>query len=190
MPSSHPGAGFTLVEIMISLTVLGMLLMLGLPSFSAWIQNTQIRTSAESLLNGLQVARAEAVRQNVTVQFVLGAGTGWTVSTVATSTVVQSRSASEGSGNAALTVSPAGATTVTFSGLGRVIPNPDASNSVTQIDVCGASSMAPSDMRKMRVAIGAGGNVRMCDLQVTTSSDPRACVGSPPGTPPNPAATC
>lgn len=61
--------GFTLIEIMISLLVLGILIALGAPSFAAWLQNQQIRAATEATLNGLQIARATAVQRNVPVRF-------------------------------------------------------------------------------------------------------------------------
>lgn len=62
-------AGFNIIEIMISLVVLGVLIALGAPGFAEFLQNQQIRAAAESTLNGLQVARAEAVRSNGPVRF-------------------------------------------------------------------------------------------------------------------------
>src|SRR5882672_5111861 len=61
--------GFTIVEVMISLVVIGVLLALGAPGFIEWLQNQQIRAAAEATLNGLQVARGEAVRRNTRVRF-------------------------------------------------------------------------------------------------------------------------
>lgn len=61
--------GFSLIELMISLVVMALLISLGAPAFSEWIQNQQIRAAAESTLNGLQVARAEAVGRNTNVSF-------------------------------------------------------------------------------------------------------------------------
>ena len=61
--------GFTLVEILITLAVVSLLLMLGLPSMNTWLQNTQLRTAAESIQAGLQFARAESLRRNVPVRF-------------------------------------------------------------------------------------------------------------------------
>ena len=63
--------GFTIVEIMISLVVLGVLIGLGAPGFVEWLQNQQIRAAAEATLNGLQVTRGEAVRSNTPVRFQL-----------------------------------------------------------------------------------------------------------------------
>ena len=63
--------GFTIIEVMISLVVIGVLLALGAPGFIEWLQNQQIRAAAEATLNGLQVARGEAVRRNTPVRFQL-----------------------------------------------------------------------------------------------------------------------
>ena len=170
--------GFSLIELMISVAVLGIMVTLGLPSFTDWINNTKIRTATEAVVNGVQLARTEAVRQNLSVQFALG-GTSpsdWTVTAIGSGgalTPLQTR-VNEGSGNAVVAVLPAGATTVTFSGLGRIVANGDASPSLTQIDVCSSANMAAGTMRKMRVAIGAGGNVKMCDPQVAVT-DSRGC---------------
>jgi type IV fimbrial biogenesis protein FimT len=61
--------GFTLIEIMITFAVMALLLMLGLPSMNTWLQNQQLRTSAEGIQSGLQFARAESLRRNVPVRF-------------------------------------------------------------------------------------------------------------------------
>jgi type IV fimbrial biogenesis protein FimT len=66
-----PQLGLNLIEVMISLAVLGILIGLGAPGFVEWLQNQQIRAAAEATLNGLQVARGEAVRRNTPVRFAL-----------------------------------------------------------------------------------------------------------------------
>ena len=173
-----PQRGFTLIEIMISLTVLGILLMVALPSFGTWLQNQQLRAASEATLNGLQVARAAAIQRNVLVQFVSGPGTGWTVTEVGTGVVVQSRAHEEGSPNAVLTVTPAGATTVTFAPLGNVVgTNADGTPRVTQFDVrnpAGGGCQPGGPMRCLRVVISGGGSLRMCD-PIVGVSDPRSC---------------
>ena len=65
--------GVTLIELMVGLAIFGLLVALAIPSYSAWIQNTQIRTAAESIVNGLQLARNEALRRNRSVELVLTA---------------------------------------------------------------------------------------------------------------------
>jgi len=163
--------GVTLIELMIAFAVLALLLTLALPSYRNWIQNTQIRTAAEALQSGMQLARAEAVRRNNTVQLVMGASTDWTVSVVSPAEQIQARPAAD-SPNATVTITPAGATTVTFSGLGRVAPNFPISNSIQQIDI--NTSVTIDSPRPLRIVVGTGGNVRFCDPAVA-APDPRTC---------------
>jgi type IV fimbrial biogenesis protein FimT len=61
--------GVTLIELAVVLAVVAILLSQAGPLFSAWTSNVQIRTAAESIQNGLQLARAEAIRRNRSVMF-------------------------------------------------------------------------------------------------------------------------
>jgi len=179
--------GVTLVELLIAIIITAILLGAAIPSFKAWMMNTQIKTASESLLNGIQLARGEAVRRNANVVFVLGAATAWQVgceTPVADGTdadtiadcpaTIQSRPSGDTS-KAALTVTPAGATTITFNGLGRVTGNLDMTATITQLDVdVSMSDLDASQSRELRILIG-GGSVRMCDPNVSSAGDPRLC---------------
>ena len=63
------GRGFSLIELIVVLAVLAILLAAGASNFSVWMTNSRIRTTAESIQNGLQMARAEAVRRNTPIRF-------------------------------------------------------------------------------------------------------------------------
>lgn len=63
--------GLSLIELMVTVTILAVILVMSAPSFSAWIQNSRLRGAAESVLGGLQFARAEAVSRNALVRFQL-----------------------------------------------------------------------------------------------------------------------
>lgn len=162
--------GFSLVELMVTVAVLSLLMTLAVPSFAEWIQNSRIRTAAESIQNGLQVARAEAVRRNARVEFALvGTGGGWVVRFAGGGAAIQARSGSEGAGGVVVSAVPDDATTVVFDGLGR------ADNTLTQIDIDVPTSALPAaQSRDLRITIGTGG-VRMCDPNVSGSTDPRKC---------------
>jgi len=171
----HRLHGFTLIELMIAIAVLAILLAVGVPSFQTWMLNTRIRTTADAMQNGLQLARAEAVRRNERVRFVLSGNTGWIVQTDG-GTQIQARPSAEGSSNVTVTVTPANATTVTFNSLGIVTSNTDATASITQLDVdVPTTILAASQSRELRVAITSGGQVRMCDPYFTATGDPRKC---------------
>ena len=164
--------GVTLIELMIGIAIMAILLAVGLPGFKVWMLNTQIRTATESIQNGLQLARAEAVRRNEQVNFILGNGTSWTVSTVA-GTAIQSRPSSEGSVNVTVTVTPTGATTATFNALGR-LTNP--TTAPTQIDLDVPTSLISAiQSRDLRLYITSGGQIRSCDPIFDGTNDPRKC---------------
>ena len=65
------GSGFSLIELVIAIAIAGILLSLGLPALSAYSNNIKLRAAAESLMSGLQLARAEAVRLNTRVELIL-----------------------------------------------------------------------------------------------------------------------
>jgi type IV fimbrial biogenesis protein FimT len=167
-------AGFTLIELMITLVVLAILLYVALPNFAVWMQNTQIRTAGEAILNGMQLARAEAIRRNVNVELRMDASSGWTARVADSGEVVQSRVAGEGSATALITIAPVGATTVTFNSFGSVANNADGSATITEIKI-DSPAIAAADSRELCVLVRAGGNVRLCDPQVP-ASDTRTCI--------------
>jgi type IV fimbrial biogenesis protein FimT len=170
-------AGLTLVELMISLVVFSILIAAGVPSFSAWIQNTRIRTAGEGILNGLQFARTEAVRRNTNVEFSLsGTGAGWSVQIPNVAPALQTRDDTEGGTTVALSPQTAGGlatTKATFNGMGWIVDNDDGTPHIDQVGVT-SSTVTGSEIRSLRVSIGTGGSVKMCDPAVS-AGDPRAC---------------
>jgi type IV fimbrial biogenesis protein FimT len=141
--------GFSLIELMIGIAIVAIVMFAALPAFTQFLQNTQIRNAADSVLNGLTLARNEAVRRNTSVQFSLVNGLttscavantaltaspslSWVVSRSDPSGncnqapsdttapfIVQTRSGTEGTSNARVTTDAG--QSITFSGLGRVV---------------------------------------------------------------------
>ena len=192
-PSAQQG-GFNIIEILVTLTVLGILLTLGAPSLAEWLQNQQIRAASEAIANGMQVARGEAIKRNLAVQLVLEPPTsGWTVCQATVSPcdstlladplkvpdVIQNRSGQEGTTSANVAAVPNGAIAVTFSPLGSVVPNFDGSPTLTRVDVIHSNTACLADsgpMRCLRVVVTGGGSIRMCDPSPgIVAPDPRAC---------------
>ena len=193
--------GVTLIELMVVVAMMALLLMAVIPSASAWIRNTQIRNVATSLQTGLQRARAEAMRRNTNVRFSLVTlsnsavmdnscavredGMSWVVSLddpagkcgVAVSDTTAPRILDKhatGSGSQSVVVhgdDAAGSdvATVVFNGFGRPV---DATGlAALNID----NNVPGDDFRALRIVVGTGGTVRMCEPKVAASSDPRKC---------------
>lgn len=196
---SHRQQGVTLLELMVGISLTGLLLAIAVPNYASWIRNTQNRAAAESILNGLQLARNEAVRRNTVVRFSLTNSTGlveWTVGcAVATTTCpanIQSRTSNEGSEKARVGVSTTAIATpvpatqfdtalgvgdgllsgVSFNGLGRVTAAPAAATNFTRADIVHATE---NSARRYVVVVGLGGQARMCDPSVAFSTNPQGC---------------
>jgi type IV fimbrial biogenesis protein FimT len=163
--------GFTLIELMIGMTIIAMLLAMGVPSFRVWIQNTKIRNAADMILTGINLARGEAVRRNTAVQFELDSESGWTVTVGGNP--IQTRSAADGTDHVSVTPG-GGATQVTFNGVGAVSTNEDGSASLTTVDIASDLISTSDGARPLRVTTSLAGSIRMCDPSVGTT-DPRAC---------------
>ncbi|APV49701.1 hypothetical protein BWI17_08415 [Betaproteobacteria bacterium GR16-43] len=177
----------SLVEVMIVVLVAAILIAAAIPSFTIWIQNTQIRTASESVLNGLQTARNEAIRRNSCVQIKMMDSplTSWEVreckngDSTDPATLISGRSYAEGSQNATSELLPIDSSIVSFNALGRVVlpTNPsDGSPPLTQVDLRN-TTLQVEDERRLRIEIPVGGAIRLCDPKKTVAAtDPRRCV--------------
>jgi type IV fimbrial biogenesis protein FimT len=180
--------GFTLIELMVALAIAALLLLLGMPSFTTYLRNSEIRSTSESLINGLRAATAEAANRNQPVTFELANATAadWSFWTFeddgVTKKTLQSYSKSEAGPNTKITVTPAGKRTVTFNGLGRVDIDPaNPDDHIRQIDI---DSVVAGEARPLRIivddpnppAAGKPRGLRMCDPDTTLpADDPRRC---------------
>lgn len=159
--------GVTLVELLITVAVLAVGLSLAAPSFTQQVANYRIRSAAESVVNGLNYARGEAIRRNTAVSFTLaGSGPGWKVDRVDNAATLQSRSSGEQPGVTATSANSI--LTLTFRPTGFV----DTSGSwMTQLTL--TSPVANTDSR--RIDVFGGGLIRVCDPAANAANDPRGC---------------
>lgn len=164
--------GVTAVELLIGVAILAIVSAVAVPSYTEFIANSQIRTTTESIRNGLQVARAEAIKRNASVNFTLNSSdTSWVVGCTTTTANcpanIQSKTAKDG-GSGTVTVAITGANPVTFTSLGSTA-------ALSRVDIDN-SSIPAAKSKDLRVMVGAGGNVRVCDPNISTTTDTRFCA--------------
>ena len=76
------GAGFTLTELLVAVSIVAILLTLAVPSYNDLILAQNVRTSAADLQTSLIFARSEAIKRAADVNMVAASGdwkNGWTV---------------------------------------------------------------------------------------------------------------
>lgn len=178
--SLKPALGFTLIELIIAILIIGLVLSMSISSYITWIENTKIRTVASSIQSGLQIARAEAVKRNAPVQFNFRTGGSWTVCLRPAApgncplpdnaTTIQSKEEMEGSSASVTVATTPGVNRVVFNNLGQR----EAANSFARVDIDNTAIDA-AESRNLRVTIGVGGNTRMCDPAFNYATDPKGC---------------
>jgi type IV fimbrial biogenesis protein FimT len=166
--AEHRVCGFSLIELMTVVAIVAVSAVLAAPTFAQQLANFRVRGAAEGIVNGLNLARAEAARRNSSVSLTLSAsGGGWSVAQVSPAAAIQSRAGGEtpGINIASTTVSQ----TVTF------LPTGFVDTSAVRLEqVTVSSSTAGTNSRQINIL--GGGLVRVCDPTVASgSNDPRAC---------------
>lgn len=181
---------------------LAVILLFGVaPEVTTMIANSRIRSGAESLQQGLQRARNEALRRNREVTFWLTTAnaTGnlgndcalsasartWVVSindptgkcdavpAGTTDPILIEKSVGGASGNISLSALQADGTTAATSVAFDGFGRVSTATSIASIDLDNASS--GDNFRPLRIQITRGGSLRLCEPRVTASSDPRHC---------------
>jgi type IV fimbrial biogenesis protein FimT len=62
-------AGFTLTELMIALTIFGLIVILSIPNFNRFMQGWRLNGEIQQLASALRTARSSAVKKNIDVVF-------------------------------------------------------------------------------------------------------------------------
>ncbi|MDZ7858458.1 GspH/FimT family pseudopilin [Sphaerotilus sp.] len=203
--SARAGDGFSLIELMVTLAVLGTLLLAVTPLVRDWMFDTEIRNAAESISTGLSKARAEAVRRNEPVLFSLvtndnpgmldnncavsSTSASWVVSLddpaghcaealgTTTGTRLVARHA-RGDGAPGVTVEVRDARCQNATGQAQVLFNGfgRAQPAPAPIRCIVVRHPGSATTRTLHVVLNSGGTVRTCDPAATDPRDTRRCL--------------
>lgn len=196
-PVAARAAGFTLIELMVTITLMAVLAALAFPAMTTWIRNAKVRTVSDALQNGLRLAQSEALRRSRQTVFALTDssapqtsltavlnGRNWAVNAVPllageTAVFIEAGVLSSVGTDVQIT----GPAAICFNSVGRLVAN-------TGTGVTGATCSLPSSTpavqtyditltgadRPLRVVVALGGQVHMCDPAKTlSSSNPDGC---------------
>lgn len=111
--------GFTIIELMVIVTILAILATLAVPSMRDMLIATQVRAAASDLFSSVILARSEAIKRAANVSVVPASGdwaNGWSV--VAGATVLDTRDAATN-----VTITPNTSGNITYRLDGRVSTN-------------------------------------------------------------------
>jgi type IV fimbrial biogenesis protein FimT len=165
-PFTRRAWGFTVIELMVALTVLAIGTTLAAPSIASMVASRRVQSAGQSMLDGIQYARVEALRRNTGVRFSLRAdGLGWTVTEVASNARLQG--VVDPDWATVQVTSSNAATSVQF------MPN-GMRQTGSQIDQLTVTSAGSTTLSR-RINVFGGGLIRMCDPGIATADDPRRC---------------
>lgn len=176
MLSTQHQRGVTFIEVMVVLVIMGVLMAVAAPSFGPWITGTRIRSTAESLLAGIQYAKSEATTRNAQVRFQL--------TTTLDSTCLRSTSR----GNWVVDMVDADATTDSVEGKCNVAPSDTAAPSILQVRsaaetgngvviAAGASQVVFNGLGR-QVPISPATTASVVNIDITPASTAGSCVAS------------
>jgi len=196
--------GFTLIEISVALAIVGLMLVLGVPSMTSFFQNAKLGSASQTFLSGLQTARAEAIRRNLPVEFVLTTtssviatdaaagsvvvdanGGGWVVrwfdADAGAYKLVEAKPVGENAGGSASAVRVQGSALPSSPAFTGVISfngfgaTTTAAEYRLRLDNPTGGDCAPTGpMRCLEVRTAPGGQIKVCD-PIAAIGDSRAC---------------
>lgn len=192
-------SGFSLIELMVTISIAAILLAVGVPSLGQWVRSGSINAMGESVQNGLRRAQVEAVSRNVPVEFALVDGVpsptnfkvadltaaadkvNWVVRTVENGTEMFVQGGVGGSTAPGAKIK--GPARIFFAGFGRAQDKDGVLLGATQV----FRVTHPDSDRVMCVYVTQGGAIKMCNPNVPDGKpgacEPQlpasACAGSP-----------
>lgn len=111
--------GFTVVELMVTLSITGILLGIGLPAFGNLVERQQLLSSVETLASDLRRARSEAIARGVASRveaaFYEGSDGAWSYAIADGPDTIARRSAADYGNAVTISVAPDSPSTMSFS---------------------------------------------------------------------------
>lgn len=164
MRPPHPVSGFTLIELMVTLSIMAVVVALVAPGFNDTIARTRVKSQASDVVNMLELARSASLKRTaVTTTLTIGSsGATWRVSTEwqHPDASAESRSITQAGGVTMVAPSLAGSTSTTADFRG-VFSGFVSTNGCKDGDTC-MQLRSAGGKYQVRVGINAVGQVAAC----------------------------
>lgn len=176
--------GFTLIEMMLAVAIIGILSAATLPSFRNFLSGQKLNASSNNVYTAMQLAKATAIQQNASMTVLFNKGTGqWCIfnrqiSPNSTTCNMGSNALENGvvkkyieplNSDISIASVPTDAAQITYDSFGRVVANPDTSATLTSL-----AYTLRNDTSKATTVQLANGLIRLCDPKKPTGN-PQAC---------------
>ncbi len=201
-------AGFTLIEMLVTVAIFAILVALTVPSMKMWVANTKVRTVADSLQNGIRLAQSEAERLSRQVVFALTtdqnpatgftavtSGPSWAIQTVPlpgtgeAPTLIASGVLSSAGTVVTIAAGSANQTALCFNSLGRLVSNatPGPSGATCTTPTAPVTTNNTNNTQPMfTYTISVTGADHTLELEVATGGQLHLCDTSQTSSPANP----
>lgn len=173
-----------MIELMVTVALIGIVSAVVLPGFSYFLNTQRMNVSSTNIYTSMQIAKAAAIEKNTRMTIFLDESTGnWCIfdrnveptdvdcdfaSNTLASGVIRKYIEPLAAG-ISIENEPSGATQITYDGFGRIVPNPDGSETLTSV----ALTM-PKDANRANTIMLDIGQPRLCNPK-KPSGDPQAC---------------
>lgn len=173
--------GMTLAELMVGITIIGVVMALSVGSLFGYNLNSTIRDVAQEFSVGLRKAKIEAITRNTTVTFTQS-GTGWTITLppVGNAAAVQIGTRKTRPNESIIGVSATSAG-ISFNGQGMTTTVPSSGSEFTYTIGPNSSTSntcvtAGGSARCLKLQISPGGRIKLCDPALPANgTDARKC---------------
>ncbi|URI09708.1 GspH/FimT family pseudopilin [Aquincola tertiaricarbonis] len=151
--------GLTLIELMVTVAIAGILMMAGMPYLGDYIQNSRLREAGNSAYSSAMYAQSEAIKRNGRVRLSIDGSTVQVIDRVGLAaadagTVLRTVTLPDG-------VRLSAAATVDFGSEGRTWP----AGTTQTFNFIKTGVTCSTDIRCPALVVEAGGGVRLCPIQ-------------------------
>lgn len=146
--------GFTLVELMITIGIVGILATIAVPSFRDYVRNQRVKSASFELVAALSLTRSEAIKRNKDIAITRASGgwqNGWSIS--ADGNVLRQQNTY----NSISITDTANATAITFNRDGRLA----ASSTPTSFTVGASPASSAVTSRCISISLSGRANSKM-----------------------------